>query len=46
MVDAYHEFSHPNEMMLTVKDALVPDVSISSNIGTETRTFPSSFCTR
>jgi len=24
MVDAYHEFSHPREMMLNLKDALVP----------------------
>jgi SAM-dependent methyltransferase len=24
MVDAYHEFSHPREMMLSLKDALVP----------------------
>jgi ubiquinone/menaquinone biosynthesis C-methylase UbiE len=24
MVDAYHEFSHPHEMMLNLKDALVP----------------------
>ncbi|MEF8796757.1 MAG: SAM-dependent methyltransferase, partial [Salinivenus sp.] len=24
MVDAYHEFSHPREMMLNLRDALVP----------------------